>query len=244
MKKEDTPISHDGHRERLTNLVYDAGLDNVSKVQAIEMFLTYIFPRGDVNPLAHKLLEKYDTFGDIIDADINDLMMLKGLNERSSKKIAIFKDLVFYYASSKMNQQVNLKNEGEFIDLCEQLLRFKNTENLYIFAFAHNMKLIQKRCYDLKQIRQVGINPLELYSFISSTHPAYLLIAHNHPNGTAMSSPDDQDAYVFIEELIKNLEVKLLDSLVVGNDGIYSEVQKGFVRHFDTSGKLLSIKQN
>ena len=67
-------VSHDGHRERLTNLVEKSGLDNVSNIQAVEYFLTYIFPRGDVNPLAHRLLDKYETFANIINASVNDFL--------------------------------------------------------------------------------------------------------------------------------------------------------------------------
>ena len=44
---------HEGHRARLLNVAIDAGVDAMSNVQVVEFFLTYIFPRGDVNPLAH-----------------------------------------------------------------------------------------------------------------------------------------------------------------------------------------------
>ena len=64
---------HSGHRERLTNLVDKSGIENVSPIQAVEFFLTYIIPRVDVNPLAHRLLDKFETFGNILDASENDL---------------------------------------------------------------------------------------------------------------------------------------------------------------------------
>lgn len=75
MKKKEK-ISHEGHRERLLNLVYNVGLENVSEVQAVEYFLTYVFPRGDVNPLAHTLLNRFGNFANIVDADYNELIKL------------------------------------------------------------------------------------------------------------------------------------------------------------------------
>ena len=50
---------HAGHRNRLLNTIYAVGIENVSDVQAMEFILFYIFPRGDVNPLAHRLLYEF-----------------------------------------------------------------------------------------------------------------------------------------------------------------------------------------
>ena len=93
-KRKNDDVSHDGHRERLTKLIEASGIENVSKVQAVEYFLTYIIPRGDVNPLAHRLLDKFDNFGNIIDASEGDLKSVKGINERSAKKIKLFNELI------------------------------------------------------------------------------------------------------------------------------------------------------
>lgn len=86
MKKDNDGKMHEGHRQRLLELALNAGVDNMSEVQVVELFLTYIFPRGDVNPLAHRLLQEYETFTQIVDADVNDLMRIEGINERAAKK--------------------------------------------------------------------------------------------------------------------------------------------------------------
>lgn len=232
---------HQGHRERLTNLVSGVGLENVTEIQALEWVLTLVFPRSDVNPLAHRLLDKFGNFSNIIDASIPDLCKIEGINERSAKTIHIIQNMIFYYSSCKMQKKISLKNNAEFLDLLEQLLRFRPTENLYLLAIDHSWRLIQKRHYDLKQVGQVGINPYDLYDFISSTKPRYLLVVHNHPNGTAMSSKDDHEAVKYIESLLQNLECKLLDSCIVGKDGIFSEKQNAFLRKFEDNDQFLKV---
>ncbi len=226
---------HQGHRERLTDLVLSSGIDSVSDVQSVEFFLTYIFPRGDVNPLAHRLLKKYGSFANIIDAEIFDLSEVEGINTRSAKKIKLFGQMIEFYSLSKINRKVNLKNTGEFLDLIESLLKVQSTENLFLFAIDNNFCIIQKRKLDMKKVRAVGINPMELYNFISSTNPAYLVVCHNHPNGSALPSTDDKNAVIYIEQLLKHIECDLLDSFIVGKDGIYSEYQESFVRTYSTT---------
>ena len=127
------------------------------------------------------------------------------------------------------------------MDHLEKILRPEKTENLFVFAIDNSFKLIEKRRYSMEKVREVGITPLELYSFINSTKPSYLAVAHNHPNSTAWSSPDDKGAYGYIEKLIENLSCKLVDSFVVGDDGIYSEKHSGFVRKFADVDLLVDV---
>ncbi|MGN1201638.1 MAG: JAB domain-containing protein [Candidatus Caccovivens sp.] len=240
-KKTDSEI-HKGHRQRLTELVLKNGLENVSDVQAIEWILMYVVPRVDVNPLAHRLLDRYGDFANIIEASVTDLCQIPGISKRTAEKIVGFYEIINYYPNCKLKKKLSLKNSNEFLNFLEQFLRFKPTENLYIFAIDHSFKLIQKRRFDLQQVRQVGLSPYELYDFISSTKPSYIAVAHNHPNGTAHPSKDDHDAVVYIESLIENFECQLLDSFIVGQDGIYSEKQDAFLRHFDEVENILKIK--
>ncbi len=237
MEKETRKVKkkeiHSGHRARLTELVNNAGIENVSEVQAVEFFLTYIIPRCDVNPLAHKLLDVYGNFANVVDADVNDLMQIKGISRQTAMKIKLFGELMDLYVHSKSCERVSLKNNKEFLDYIENLMKYKSTENLYLFAIDHGLKLIQSRKLDLKRVRMVGIEPIEILNFINSTHPAYLAVAHNHPGGTAMASQEDHEASEYLDNLLINFECQFLDSFIVGCDGIYSERQDGFVRFYN-----------
>ena len=230
---------HSGHRERLTKLVLDVGLENVSEIQVVEFFLTYIFPRGDVNPLAHRLLDKFESFANIVNAEVSDLETIKGINKRSASKIKMFAGLFDTYTYSSFSNKTNIKNIGEFLDMLESLLRIQPAENLYLFAIDHSFNIKQKRKYNLQNVREVGITPFELFNFISSTKLSYLIVAHNHPSGTAIPSKNDHEAVSYIEKLISTFDVKLLDSFIVGKDGIYSEKQQSFVRTFESVEKTL-----
>ncbi len=238
-KKKDDDITHQGHRLRLSNLIQKSGIENVSDIQAVEFFLTYIIPRGDVNPLAHRLLDRFSNFGNIVDASENELMKVKGINRRSAQKIKLFSDLMFYYSSSRMSKKLNLDNTEEFLDIVEELLRFKTTENLALFGFDFSYNFIDKRIFDRNSIDEVGVSPYTVLDFISSIKPKYVIIAHNHPGGIARTSQDDEEAKAFISNLISPFGVKLIDSLIIGIDGIYSQDRKNFYRFFRNIDDIL-----
>ena len=137
MKNDD--VSHDGHRKRLLDLVVNAGIDNMSDIQIVEYMLTYIFPRGDVNPLSHRLLDTYGNLTNIIDASSTDLMTVKGINERSAKKISMLGELFYAYSTAKLRKKCKVDCKADVLDIVEDVLRdvvVKLREHPVVHEFA------------------------------------------------------------------------------------------------------------
>ena len=241
-KKDSKQNIHAGHRDRLGKTIYKNGLEKLSKVAALEGFLFYILPRCDVNPLAHELLDRYGSFPNIVDASKNDLMRVKGINERAAIKITNFHEYMDYYCFCKAKEKkVSLKNPKEFMNFMEELMKFKNTENMFLLAVDNSGNLILMRHLDMKQVRTVGIDPMEVYDFIDSTHAAYLAIIHNHPRGSAVPSKEDHAGAKRMEEILSFAECNFVDSFIIGDDGITSEKQNGFIRLFQNEDHDLNI---
>lgn len=228
---------HAGHRARLLELITKAGIDNVSDVQAVEGFLSYIFPRGDVNPLAHRLLNKFETFTHIVEASVEDLMTVQGINKRSACMISLFSDYFYLYSTARMGKKTVISNRAELVDLVEDHLRFSTTENILLFALSASNIITHKRRFGLDMSGQVSITPLEFSNFISSSKPASLVVAHNHPFGTAKPSSEDGNAYSAIENICNVCGVNFIDSFIVGEDGVYSQREEKMLRtYFDIEG--------
>lgn len=232
-KDKNKDISHDGHRDRLAKLVSDAGTTKISKIQIVEWALTLVFPRGDVNPLAHRLLDKYGNFANIVDASIEDLCEVKGINTRSAIKIKSFKQIIFAYNLSKLEKKISLNNRDEFLNYVANLLRFEPTEVLMLFSINAKNEITQYRCYDMESVRATGIPPIQLINFAASTKLSRMISVHNHPGGYAMPSNEDNDANAFVDDILKLLGCSLYDSYIVGDNGIYSSNIQGIVKYFD-----------
>ena len=230
--KNDEKNIHEGHRERLLEMVAKIGLENMTEVQAVEFMLTYIMPRGDVNPLAHRLLNEFENFTQIVDADESDLKRIKGINDRSAKKISMLKEMFFFYSTSKMRKPFQIKTKMELLDVLEDILRFRTTEHLLLLALSPANIVTYKRLINVNSVSTVGLDMLELTDFLSSSKPASLVVAHCHPYGSAKPSVEDGKAFEKIENLCKNCGVKFLDSYIVGEDGVYSQRDEEFSRTF------------
>ena len=194
--------------------------------------MTYIFPRGDVNPLAHKLLDEYESFTHIIDAGWEDLMRIDGVNKRSAQKIANFSEMFYYYTSAKMRKKLKVSCKADIIDVVEDYLRFRNTENMILLGISAGNFVTHKRRIDSKNSGQVSMSITELASFLAAAKPAALVIAHCHPYGRATPSQNDKEAFFTVKSLCNTCGVNLIDSYIVGEDGVFSQEANKLVRTY------------
>ena len=52
-------MEHSGHRERLRARYAESGFEGFAPHEVLELLLTFAIPRVNVNPLAHRLLERF-----------------------------------------------------------------------------------------------------------------------------------------------------------------------------------------
>ncbi len=238
-KPKDEKNIHEGHRARLVDFAYKANLDALNDIQIMECFLTYIFPRGDVNPLAHRLLDKFETFNHVIEASVEDLKSVRGINDRSAKMIHLFCEFFYYYTSLRTGKKYKVTSRNELYDIVEDFLRLRTTEHLLLLAISPAHYITHKRLINMQDASEVGISSLELTNFITSSKASSLVIAHCHPYGRALPSPADNESFEVIKKLCESCGVNFVDSLIIGEDGIYSQNDKEYVRDF---GDISSLK--
>lgn len=232
-KPLDESKMHEGHRARLMDTIYNAGIENVSDVQAMEFMLFYVFPRGDVNPLAHRLLHEFQTVANVLDADIISLSKVKGMGMRSAKSLKLLGELFFYYTQSKLAEKSSLENYTQMCDFFEELLRFESTEKFIIIGLDASYRIMRMKVLAIGSVRNVGIDPVDVSNFVYSCKPSAIIFAHNHPGGKGELSSQDIKETDRLVGFIKCMGVKLLDHLVVGIDGVGSYTHKGQLRKFN-----------
>lgn len=244
MKKIDEKGMHDGHRKRLVDLALNAGVDNMSDIQVMELFLTYIFPRGDVNPLAHRLLSEFESFTHVVDADITELMKVSGINERSAKKISLFGELFYHYTTARMGRKFKVSCKAEIIDIVEDNLRFRNTESMLLLAISAGSIITHKRRINNDNSAQVGLSAMDLTNFLTSSKPASLVIAHCHPYGSAVPSKGDDEAFEMVKNICQSCGVDFIDSYILGENGVFSQREDKFVRTYCDIEQLKTAFKN
>ena len=84
---------HDGHREKMRRRFRETGLEGFADHEALELLLYYAIPRRDTNPIAHALMDRYDSLSAVLNAPVEDLQKVEGIGESAAILIALVSQL-------------------------------------------------------------------------------------------------------------------------------------------------------
>ena len=59
---------HTGHRQRTKQQFLEQGGEHLHDHQLLELILFYTHPQGDVNPLAHRLIDRFGSLRAVLEA--------------------------------------------------------------------------------------------------------------------------------------------------------------------------------
>ena len=75
---------NEGHRERLRRRFQKEGLDNFEPHEVLELLLFYVIPRGNVNHIGHRLINRFGSLAGVLNARYEELLTVDGIGENAA----------------------------------------------------------------------------------------------------------------------------------------------------------------
>lgn len=219
---------HDGHRQRLKERFKNEGLDHFDELQVLELLLFYCVPRQDTNPLAHTLLNRFGTVQQVLDAPISELVKLPGIGESTATYLSLMSSLCRYYQIDHHPKKTILND----IDECAKYLipRFSGRRNEMVYLLCMDAKRKLLAC---KQVGEGSVNsasvPIRrIVEMALAENATTVVLAHNHPSGLAIPSPEDQLTTRRLAISLASVDIELIDHLVIADSDYVSLRQTGW----------------
>ena len=222
MKKSNTDL-HTNHRKRLLDTISQIGFENVNEYVALEFILTYIIPRKDTNPLAHLLINEFGSVPAVLDATVEQLKNIDGLNERSAKLITMIPQIVNRYCFEREENKKYLTTYKDIADFYTKFMQNKSSEEFYLTCLDDKYKILNHKKIAQGELTSINLRPQDVASMIVNTkNTTKIIISHCHPDGLCSPSNTDMISTNKIIDISKLLGVKFVDHIIVGKDGCYS----------------------
>lgn len=223
MKTEEKPkVDHSNHRQRLQDTVETVGLDKANSYIAMEYVLTYVLPRVDTNPTAHKLIDKFGDIAAVMDATAEDLATIDGLGRTSARRLAMFPAIFERYALDKQRRNCILNSREAVVQYCKMCLFNKPNEELYAICLNRAYKVLRTEFLARGTVNEVVLNMQEfLRKMISVKNNYYVVLTHSHPDNDCQPSREDRIATKKFNEHLKGVGLELLEHIIIGPNGYF-----------------------
>lgn len=220
---EKIKVDHSNHRQRLYNTIQSVGLDKANNYIALEFILTYVLPRVDTNPIAHKLIDRFGDIPSVLDAPAEELAKIPGMGPNSARLLSMFPDIIERYLQDKQRRTCILNNREGLVEYCKTLLGNKPNEELYAICLNRAYKVLRVELLAKGTVNELILSMQEfLRKMISVKNNFYVVLTHSHPDNNCQPSREDRIATTRFDEQLKSVGLQLLEHIIIGPNGYYA----------------------
>ena len=182
---------HKDHRQRVKQRFLGEGLDHFDEIHALELLLFYAIPQGDVNPLAHRLLDHFGNLHQVLEAPPEQLMAVAGIREHTAVLLGLVKGISQKYLIDykvKPEQLMSRKECGRYL-----LDRFVGRRDETVMLLCLDAKRSPLACRVISEgsVNTAEVSVRKVVEAALAVNATTVVLAHNHPSGIALPSMED-----------------------------------------------------
>ena len=209
---------HDGHREKMRRRFLSSGLEHFADHEALELLLFYAIPRRDTNPIAHALMDRYGSLSAVLSAPVEDLQEVEGIGESAAVLLKLVPHLYTKARLADARRQDVILNTTHSAGtyLMEYFLNERN-EVIYQLGLDRKSKVLFCRKLGDGNVGSAALDLRKLVENAILNHASTVVLAHNHPSGIALPSPEDYVATDRVKAALATIGVELVDHIIIAD---------------------------
>ena len=223
---------HDGHRKRLKTQFLIHGED-FHDHQLLELLLCYAIPQGDVNGLAHALLDQFGSLAGVFDALPPSLARVDGVGEHTAVLLKLIPKLAGRYSTIRSSPGDILASSRAARDyLLPYFQTGPRNEMVYLVCMDAKYKVLG--CHKLGEgtVNAADITPRRVVELALAHNASAVLLAHNHVSGLALPSNADLLTTETLARVLREVGVELADHLIFTEDDMVSLKDSGLLNGY------------
>ena len=181
-----------------------------------------MIPRTDTNPIAHRLLDEFKTIDNIFEATPQALESIPGIGEKAARFIQVLSCSCYMYNKSKAHKKPYVGTFSTLLPFLHGIIPPSDNEQFIALVIGKNYEVKNYKLFKGVSHSFVSFDTKALSEYLMKNKPPYCVLAHTHPNHTALPSQSDRESFYKLAELIKSMSIELLDNLVIGERDFYS----------------------
>ncbi len=212
-----SPVSAEGHRQRLRARLLAAGPESVADHEMLELVLFLALPRRDTKPIARALLTRFGSFANAITAPLPELVAIEGMGEAGAAALKTVHAAALRLVRAEVRNQPLLSNWDALMGYLNAQLARERVEQFRILFLDNKNRLLADEAQARGTVNHTPVYPREVAKRALELHATALILVHNHPSGDPAPSREDIAMTAEIGRAVGTLGVVLHDHVIVGN---------------------------
>ena len=227
---------HKDHRQRVRERYLKEGLDGFSEVQVLELLLFYVIPRQDTNPIAHRLIDRFGSLYQALEAPVEELEKVEGIGPNAALLLSLITAVARVYAVNRTEKQKILRTIEDCGEYLKSFFIGRRSEMVYLLCLDAKCKVLGCREIGEGSVNSANVPIRRIVETALGLNATSVVLAHNHPSGIALPSGEDVLTTHRVAAALSTVDIVLVDHIIVADDDYVSMVQSG--HRFDGSAVM------
>lgn len=224
---QELPPHHLGHRDRLRHRFRTAGAEALHDYELLELVLFRAIPRRDVKDLAKKLIARFGTFAEVINAPPERLAEVKGVGDSVVTELKIVQAAALSVTRQRIVDRPALSSWSQVLDYVRAAQGYADREIFRILFLDKRNRLIADEVQGKGTVDHTPVYVREVVKRALELSATAIILVHNHPSGDPTPSRADIDMTRMIASAAKPLGIAIHDHIIVGREGHVSLRARG-----------------
>lgn len=203
--------------------------DSILSHELIAIILRTGSKNESVIDLSKNVLYKYPSLKDLSNAEIKDLMKIKGIGKSKAIELKAAFELGKRVFTESFTAKVRLGSPEAIFQYLKGQFEMKTQEHLIALYLNTKGELIKKEVLFVGSLNSSVIHPREIFKHAVINSAASIVICHNHPSGDPTPSANDIEVTKIIHKNSLMMDIHLIDHIIIGRDKYFSFKEKGLI---------------
>src|SRR5262249_39796711 len=204
-----------GHRQRLKERFAASGPEGLPDYELLELLLFSAIPRRDTKPIAKRLLERFGSFAEVVNAPAERLKEVDGVGDGAGLQLKLARAAALRLMRTAILQRPVLSTWTAVIDYCRAAMAYEAREQFRILFLDKKNRLVADEVQQTGTVDHTPVYVREVVKRALELSASALILVHNHPSGDPTPSRADIDMTKLIVEAAKPLGIAIHDHIIV-----------------------------
>jgi len=201
----------------------------LSDVELLALLLRTGMVGKDVFELAQELLDRFGGVGGLLHTHADALKVVKGLGPAKRAEVVAVLELARRALAQELQQKPLFDSPKAVREYLQLQLGARTHEVFAVLFLDSQNRLIAFEELFRGTLTQTSVYPREVVLRALHHHAAAVVLAHNHPSGTAQPSRADEALTQSLKAALALVDVRVLDHFIVTRDAAASMAELGLV---------------
>lgn len=203
------------------------GLDGFEDHEVLELLFSYVPSARDKADISRRLLAHYGSLSSVLDADAVDLSNFEGLGEAAAGLLALIPSMARRYLCDRRRRPTSISTTERAADFVVPLMVGRTEEVFYVICLDAQLRPIVATLISRGSVGKSHVDPRHVVGSALRHRAHAVLLAHNHPAGTAKPTSADHRVTTTLVHALGLVGIRVVDHLIIADDGYFSFARAG-----------------